>query len=164
MAVAARRAGEFGEEPDLSANHHRLEACDAFRAAAGLEFAEVLRSRWLLFSFALYTVLATIFVFVGMRESNVMGFTGMGRVLFAFCHALVQLLPLLGLTATGQTVTQAREDGSLELLFSHRLSRARWRKNWNRGIWRTSCRMPTSISLALPPSDTKSTSRPVGAS
>lgn len=97
-----------------------------FRAAAGLEFAEVLRSRWLLFSFALYTVLATIFVFVGMRESNVMGFTGMGRVLFAFCHALVLLLPLLGLTATGQTVTQAREDGSLELLFSHPLSRARW--------------------------------------
>ena len=97
-----------------------------FRAAAGLEFAEVLRSRWLLFSFVLYTLLAMVFVFVGLRESNVMGFTGMGRVLFAFCHALVLLLPLLGLTATGQTVTQAREDGTLELLFSHPLSRARW--------------------------------------
>ena len=99
---------------------------EPFRAAAALEFSEVLRSRWLVFAFVLYGVLAAIFVFVGLRESNVMGFTGMGRVLFAFCHALVLLLPLLALTATGQTVTQAREDGSLELLFSHPLSRARW--------------------------------------
>jgi ABC-2 type transport system permease protein len=97
-----------------------------FRATAGLEFAEVLRSRWLLFCFGLYAVLGAVFVFVGMRESNVMGFTGMGRVLFAFCHALTLLLPLLALTATGQTVAQARDDGSLELLFSHPLSRVRW--------------------------------------
>ncbi len=94
-----------------------------FAAIGGLETAEVLRSRWFLFAFALYTLLAGVFVLVGLRESVVLGFTGMGRVLFSFCHALVTILPLLALTATGQTLASAREGGTLELLFSHPLSR-----------------------------------------
>lgn len=88
-----------------------------------LDLAEVLRSRWALFCLAVYGVLAAVFVLVGMRESSVMGFTGIGRVLLSFTHALVLLIPLLGLTATGQVINSAREDGSLELLFSQPLSR-----------------------------------------
>lgn len=88
-----------------------------------LELAEVLRSRWLLFCCAVYALLAAIFVLVGLRESSVFGFTGMGRVLLAFCHTLVLVLPLLGLSATGQVVNRARDDGTLELFFSHPLSR-----------------------------------------
>lgn len=96
------------------------------RVAAALELGEVLRSRWLYFCGVLYAVLAAIFVLVGMRESTVMGFTGMGRVLFSFCHALVVLLPLLALTATGQVIGQARDDGTLELLMSQPLDRRGW--------------------------------------
>jgi ABC-2 type transport system permease protein len=95
-------------------------------AVARLELAEVLRSRWLLFCLGIYAVLGAVFVLVGMRESSVMGFTGMGRVLLALCHALVLLLPLLGLTATGQVVNRAREEGALELLFSHPVGRTSW--------------------------------------
>lgn len=91
---------------------------------ARLEFSEVLRSRWLLFCLAIYAALGAIFVVVGMRESGVMGFTGMGRVLLSFTHALLLLLPLLGLTATGQVVNRAREEGVLELLFSHPIRRS----------------------------------------
>ena len=61
-----------------------------------------------------------MFVLVGVRESNVLGFTGMGRVLMSFTHALLLLLPLLALTATGQLINRARDDGTLEMLFSHR--------------------------------------------
>ena len=71
----------------------------------------------------MYGLVAAVFVLVGMRESSVLGFTGMGRVLLSFCHALVLLLPLLALSATGQTVNRSRDDGTLELLFSHPLSR-----------------------------------------
>jgi ABC-type transport system involved in multi-copper enzyme maturation permease subunit len=46
-----------------------------------------------------------------------------GRVLFSLSHALVYLLPLLALVATGLFVTRAREDGSLELLLSQPVSR-----------------------------------------
>lgn len=93
-------------------------------AIARLELSEVLRSRWLVFCLGVYGVLGAVFVLVGMRESGVIGFTGTGRVLLSFSHALVLLLPLLGLTATGQVVNRAREDGALELLLSHPVSRS----------------------------------------
>jgi ABC-type transport system involved in multi-copper enzyme maturation permease subunit len=93
-------------------------------AVARLDFAEVLRSRWLLFCGGLYAILAGSFMLVGLRESSILGFTGMGRVLTSFCHALLLVLPLLALTGTGQVVIQARESGALEMLFSHPFSRA----------------------------------------
>ena len=87
-------------------------------AVARLDLSEVLRSRWLLFCAVVYAGLAAVFVLVGLRESTLLGFTGMGRVLLSFSHALLLLLPLMALTATGQVVNRARDDGSLELLFS----------------------------------------------
>ena len=95
-------------------------------ALARLDLADLARSRWFAFAAALYAVLVGLFVLVGLRESNILGFTGMGRVLLSVCHALVLLLPLLALTACGQVVNRAREDGSLELLFSHPVSRAEY--------------------------------------
>ncbi|MEZ5964590.1 MAG: ABC transporter permease subunit [Planctomycetota bacterium] len=95
-------------------------------AVMRLEVAEVLRSRWILFCALVYVLLAVVFVFVGMRESTVVGFTGMGRALLSFTHVLVFLLPLLALTATGQVVNTARADGALELLFGNPLRRSEW--------------------------------------
>jgi ABC-type transport system involved in multi-copper enzyme maturation permease subunit len=92
-------------------------------AVARLDLGEVLRSRWLILCLALYALLGGVFVLVGLRESNVLGFTGAGRVLFSLCHALVLFLPLLALLATVQAVNRARDDGSLELLFSHPIGR-----------------------------------------
>jgi ABC-2 type transport system permease protein len=92
-------------------------------AVARLELAEVLRSRWMVFCCGVYALLAGLFVLVGMRESTLLGFSGMGKVLLSLCHALVLLLPLLALTATGQVINRAREDGTLELLFSQPIGR-----------------------------------------
>jgi ABC-2 type transport system permease protein len=91
---------------------------------ARLDWAEVVRSRWLVVCLGLYGILAAGFVLVGLRESSVMGFTGMGRVLFSLCHALVLLLPLVALSVTGQVVNRARDDGALELLLSHPIRRS----------------------------------------
>lgn len=93
-------------------------------AVAKLDFAEVRRSRWIVFNGLVYALLSAIFVLVGLRESTLLGFTGMGRVLLSFAHALLLLLPLLALTATAQVVNRAREDGTLELLFSHPVRRS----------------------------------------
>lgn len=95
-------------------------------ALARLDLAEVMRSRWLYFCVGLYAILAALFVLIGLRESTVLGFTGIGRVLLSLSHALVLLLPLLALTATGQVVNRAQDDGTLELLFSHPLSRSEY--------------------------------------
>lgn len=96
---------------------------DELVAAASLDFGEVLRSRWLLLCLGVYALLGAVFVLFGMRESSVYGFTGTGRVLFSLCHALVIVLPLLALMATGQVVNRARDDGTLELLLSHPIGR-----------------------------------------
>jgi ABC-2 type transport system permease protein len=95
----------------------------SYWAVARLDFAEVLRSRWLLFCVVVYAVLAGVFLMVGMRESTVFGFTGTGRVLVSYVHALLVLLPLMALVATGQVVNKSREDGTLEILFSQPISR-----------------------------------------
>lgn len=93
-------------------------------AVARLDFADVMRSRWIVFCGAVYAVLAALFVLVGTRESTVLGFTGMGRALLSFCHVLVLVLPLLALTATGQVVTRAREEGALELFLAFPIRRS----------------------------------------
>ncbi|MGD8607653.1 MAG: ABC transporter permease subunit [Myxococcales bacterium] len=95
----------------------------SFWAVARLDLAEVLRSRWLLFCIVVYAVLAGVFLLVGMRESTVFGFTGTDRVLVSYVHALLVLLPLMALVATGQVVNRSRDDGTLELLFSQPISR-----------------------------------------
>jgi ABC-type transport system involved in multi-copper enzyme maturation permease subunit len=95
-------------------------------ALARLDLGEVLRSRWLIFCLALYAVLAVLFLLVGLRESTVLGFTGMGRVLLSMSHALVLLLPLLSLSATAQVINRAQDDGTLELLFSHPITRSEY--------------------------------------
>jgi len=92
-------------------------------AVARLDFGEVLRSRWLLLCLLLYALIGGVFVLVGLRESSVLGYTGVGRVLFSLCHALVLFLPLLALLATVQAVNRARDDGSLELFLSHPIGR-----------------------------------------
>jgi hypothetical protein len=84
----------------------------------------VVRSRWLAVCLALYTVLAGVFIAAGLRESGVIGFTGLGRVLFSLCHTLVLLLPLVALVATGQVVNRARDEGTLELFLSQPIRRS----------------------------------------
>ena len=93
------------------------------RAMARLDAAEVVRSRSLFVCLGVAGVLTAAFVVVGLRESTVMDFTGTGRVLFSFCHALVVILPLLALVVTGQVVNRAREEGALELFLTHPVRR-----------------------------------------
>lgn len=93
------------------------------RVVARLDLAEVLRSRWLIFCLVVHAALAATFVLIGLRESGVVGFTGMGRALMSWSHALLFLLPLLALSATSQVVNAARDDGSLELLLANPVSR-----------------------------------------
>jgi ABC-2 type transport system permease protein len=91
-----------------------------------LDFAEVLRSRWLVFCVGVFALIAAIFTFVGLRESTVLGFTGMSRALLSFMNVLVLVLPLLALTATTQAIARARDDGALELLLTQPISRSEY--------------------------------------
>lgn len=117
-------------------------------AVARLDLGEVLRSRWLSSCVLLYALLGGIFVLVGLRESSVLGFTGLGRVLFSLCHALILLLPLLALLGTVQTVNRARDDGSLELYLSHPIGRGAFLAGIT-GVRLTALALPLAVVIVV---------------
>jgi len=105
---------------------HAATRLRALWAVMRLDLAELVRSRWLVMSLVVYGVLCAVFILVGLHESELLGFTGAGRVLVSLTHALLVLLPLLALTGTSQAINRARDDGTLEVLLSHPIPRGAW--------------------------------------
>lgn len=93
---------------------------------ARLELADSLRSRWLLFTAIVYALVFGAFVWLGLRESSVLGFTGLSRVLLHVANATVIAVPLVALVATCQAIARARTSGHLELLLTQPLGRREW--------------------------------------
>jgi ABC-2 type transport system permease protein len=91
-----------------------------------LELADALRSRWVLFTALTYTLVFGAFVWLGLRESSVLGFTGLSRVVLNMSNAVVIVLPLVSLVATSQTVVRARTSGFFELFLTQPCRRMHW--------------------------------------
>jgi ABC-2 type transport system permease protein len=91
-----------------------------------LELADALRSRWVVFTAAVYTLVFGAFVWLGLRESSVLGFTGLSRVVLNMANAVAIVLPLVSLVATSQTVVRARSNGFFELFLAQPARRGNW--------------------------------------
>ena len=91
-----------------------------------LELADALRSRWVVFTAAAYLLVFGAFVWLGLRESSVLGFTGLSRVVLNVSNAVVIVLPLVSLVATHQSVVRARSTGLFELLLAQPVRREQW--------------------------------------
>ncbi len=98
----------------------------AMTAFFRLELADALRSRWLAFTAAVYVVVFGTFVWLGLRESSVLGFTGLSRVVLNVSNAVVIVLPLVALVATSQTIVRARTTGFFELFLAQPCKRSDW--------------------------------------
>ncbi|MCC6528422.1 MAG: ABC transporter permease subunit [Polyangiaceae bacterium] len=105
---------------------HRGFATPAERALFRLELSEALRSRWLVFVGVVYLAVFGGFVWLGMRESTVLGFTGVSRVVLNLSNAVVLALPLVALIATAHTVVRARTSGFFELFLTQPCRRSEW--------------------------------------
>ena len=103
-----------------------MRATKARRALLRLELADALRSRWVAFTAAAYVFVFGAFIFLGLRESSVLGFTGLSRVVLNVSNAVVIVLPLVALVATGQTVVRARTTGFFELMLAQPCRRRDW--------------------------------------
>ncbi len=90
------------------------------------ELADSLRSKWLGSSLALYAVLFAVFVALGLRESSILGFTGISRVVLNVTNGVLVAVPLLVLLATCQIVVRARRNGLLELALAQPTRREEW--------------------------------------
>jgi ABC-2 type transport system permease protein len=91
-----------------------------------LELADVVRSRWLAFVLLTYALVFGVFGWLGLRESSVLGFTGLSRVVLNSANAIVVVLPLVTLVATSQAVVRARTTGLFELLLSQPCRASEW--------------------------------------
>lgn len=96
------------------------------RALLRLELADALRSRWLLFTAGTYVIVFGAFVWLGLRESSVLGFTGISRVVLNLANVVVVVLPLVALVATSQTVVRGRSSGYFELFLTQPCRRSAW--------------------------------------
>lgn len=98
----------------------------AVRAFLRLELADAQRSRWVLFTALTYALVFGAFVWLGLRESTVLGFTGISRVVLNLANAVAIVLPLVSLVATCQSVVRARTSGFFELFLAQPCRRSRW--------------------------------------
>jgi ABC-2 type transport system permease protein len=96
------------------------------RALFRLELSDALRSRWLSFTGIVYAVVFVAFIWLGLRESRVLGFTGLSRVVLNMANAIVLAVPLVALVATSQCVVRARQSGFFELMLSQPVRRSDW--------------------------------------
>jgi ABC-2 type transport system permease protein len=97
-----------------------------FLAFLRLELAEALRSKWAAFSCVLYLCMGVAFVWLGLRESSVLGFTGLSRVLLNLTSAVIVVCPLLVLIGTHAAIVRARANGFCELLLVQPVRRSTW--------------------------------------
>ncbi len=97
-----------------------------FAAFLRLELADALRSRWVAFASLLYLGLAGAFIWLGLRESTVLGFTGLSRVLLNLANAVLVVFPLVVLIGTHSAVVHARTSGFCELMLTQPVKRSTW--------------------------------------
>ena len=91
-----------------------------------LELAESLRSKWALFTAVLYALMVAAFVWLGLRESTVLGFTGLSRVLLNVSNAVIVVFPLVVLVGTHSAVVRAKTSGFFELMLTQPATRREW--------------------------------------
>lgn len=90
------------------------------------ELADSLRSKWLTSALVLYAAIFAIFVALGLRESSILGFTGLSRVVLNVTNGVLVAVPLLVLLATCQVVVRARATGLLEMALTQPVRRSEW--------------------------------------
>jgi ABC-2 type transport system permease protein len=73
-----------------------------------------------------YSLVFGAFVWLGLRESSVLGFTGISRVVLNASNAVVIVLPLVALVATCQAVPRARGTGYFEMFAAQPCRRSDW--------------------------------------
>ncbi len=96
------------------------------RALFRLELADALRSRWVIVTGGVYAVLFALFIWLGLRENAVLGFTGLSRVVLNLANAVTLAVPLVALVATSQCIVRARQSGFFEMMLTQPARRSDW--------------------------------------
>jgi ABC-2 type transport system permease protein len=90
------------------------------------DMAGALRSRWLAIVALIDAALFGLFLWLGLRESAILGFTGISRVVLNVVNVTLLAVPIVVLIATSQSIVRARSTGLLEFLLSQPTRRGDW--------------------------------------
>ncbi|QPI00158.1 ABC transporter permease subunit [Campylobacter concisus] len=89
---------------------------------AKLDVKESFRSRWFVIYAALFSALMIGFLFSGVTDSRVLGFSGLTRALLLFIQICVIIVPIFILISTVRSINQDRDTNLLEYILSFPLS------------------------------------------
>lgn len=89
---------------------------------AFLDLKESLRARWFLIYSLVFGGLIALFFISGVTESQVMGFSGLSRLLLMYIQITVVILPIFILITTVRSISGDRESHILEYMLSFAVS------------------------------------------
>ena len=89
---------------------------------AKLDIKESFRSRWFLVYLLIFGGLMALFFITGITDSEVMGFTGLSRLLLIYIQVTIVILPIFILITTVKSIISDKEQNILEYMLSFPIS------------------------------------------
>jgi ABC-2 type transport system permease protein len=89
---------------------------------AYLDLKESLRAKWFLIYALVFGGLIALFFIAGVTESQVMGFSGLSRLLLMYIQITIIILPIFILITTVRSISGDRDDHILEYMLSFPIS------------------------------------------
>ena len=87
-----------------------------------LDLKESIRSRWFLIYSIVFGGMIALFFIAGVTESQVMGFSGLSRLLLMYIQVTIVILPIFILITTVRSISNDRDSHILEYMLSFPIS------------------------------------------
>ncbi len=87
-----------------------------------LDLKESIRSRWFLIYSLVFGGMIALFFIAGVTESQVMGFSGLSRLLLMYIQVTIVILPIFILITTVRSISNDRDSHILEYMLSFPIS------------------------------------------
>jgi ABC-2 type transport system permease protein len=89
---------------------------------AFLDLKESIRAKWFLIYSVVFGGLIALFFVAGVTQSQVMGFSGLSRLLLMYIQVTIIILPIFILITTVRSIAADRDDNILEYMLSFPIS------------------------------------------
>jgi len=115
---------------------------------AYLDLKESIRARWFLIYSFVFGGLIALFFIAGITESQVMGFSGLSRLLLMYIQVTIIILPIFILITTVRSISGDRDSHILEYMLSFPISLGEY--YWGKMIGRfMTVFLPVFIAMAI---------------
>jgi ABC-2 type transport system permease protein len=115
---------------------------------AFLDVKESIRARWFIVYTLVFGGLIALFFIAGVTESQVMGFSGLSRLLLMYIQVTIVILPIFILITTVRSISGDRDNHILEYMLSFPISLSQY--YWGKIIGRfTTVFLPVFFAMIL---------------